>query len=231
MKQILVVVGHDTIDQSSSHQFFVSAGQEMEQVDYLLLDRWSKGLKPLYEQREDLLKYDRIIFQFQLHWYQAPYVMKEWIDYVFQLDEDFLNFKKSLRQKELGLVVIAGSPKNQYQPGASQGRSVYDLLSPYELLARHFEMKYLPAFVIHEFHLLGQQKQQQLLWRYNSYLTTGNQGRFSKYQRFIIKQLESLTPEQFDASPEDLVLLEMLIEAMTDRADDLEQLKGLVEEW
>ncbi|PMB84177.1 hypothetical protein CJ205_04350 [Dolosicoccus paucivorans] len=229
--QTLVVVGHDKIDRSSSHQFFISAGQEMEQVDYLLLDRWLKKSEPLWKQREHLLTYDRIIFQFQLHWYQAPYVMKEWIDYIFQLDDDFSNFKKALRQKELGLVVIAGSPKNQYQPGGSQGRSIYDLLAPYELLARHFEMVYLPAFVVHEFHLLGQQKQQQLLWRYNSYVTTGNQGRFSKYQRFIIHQLDSLAPEQFDASPEDLVLLDMLIETMTDRADDLEQLKGLVEEW
>lgn len=203
----------------------------MENVDYLLLDEWSATLAPLSQQRDNLLTYDRIILQFQLHWYQAPYIMKQWIDHVFQMDEGFATFKQSLTNKSFGLVVIAGSSASQYQPGASQGRSIYDLLSPYELLARHLKMVYLPAFVIDAFHLMSEQEKQRLLWRYNSYITTGNQARFSKYQRFIIDQLDRLMLEQFNASAEDEVLLEMLKDVMTDRADELEELKRLIEEW
>lgn len=229
----IVYMAHPNVSESSSHQFLLSSGQSLTQTSYVdLSEEFSKQqVFDVESERKRLVAYDRIIFQFQLHWYQAPAIMKLWMDQVFENAYNDSSFLRQLKQKQLGIVLIAGVKASAYQVGGKEGRTISDLLSPYELFAKHFDMVYLQPLTIHQFNYLSEQQKMDLMIRYSCYLDTGKVDSFRTWQSYLVQKLEKLDSSHLDFSNEDQMIFEIFIQELVQQADEVDELYSITEEW
>lgn len=230
----IVYMAHPDISHSSSHQFLLSSGKATTQAVFVDLSEQYQQQGYTFDiqaERERLLQFDQIIFQFQLYWYQAPAIMKIWLDAVFDLEYSDERFRQELADKNLGLVVIAGAKAEHYQAGGREGRTLSELLSPYELFARHFNLNYLMPLAIHQFHYMDEPMKFDLMMHYACFIETGVANSFTALQYYIIEKLEKLTENELDLSETDQLMLEMFTNELSDQADDLNDLNQLNEFW
>ena len=230
----IVYMAHPDIDQSSSHQFLLSSGKANTEAVFVDLSEEFQQQGATFNvqaERQRLLAFDQIIFQFQLHWYQAPAIMKIWLDTVFGTDFNDERFRQELKGKRLGLVVIAGVKVEHYQAGGREGRTLSELLSPYELFARHFGMTYLMPFAVHQFHYMDEAMKFNLMMRYACFLETGAANSFTALQHYIIGKLGNLTEDELALSETDQLLFDMFTNELINQADDLDELNDLNDLW
>lgn len=108
--------------------------------------------------RQVLVKaHDRIVFQFPFHWYNAPSLLKQWMDSVFAFGFSHGPNGNSLKGKEFRLVISAGGQKQSYQAGGAQHFTISELTKTYEAMAKFTGMNYRPAFVLYATHLLSEE--------------------------------------------------------------------------
>ncbi|EHR37252.1 NAD(P)H-dependent oxidoreductase [Facklamia languida] len=221
----IIYLAHDDLASSSSQQFLVASGRHLTEATYVDLGaQWQAD--PTFDRSEELdrlAQYDRVIFQFPLYWYQAPAVLKVWIDQV--LDQGTgLGF---IAGKELGLVVIAGAPARNYQLAGREGVTVSDLLSPYYALSRYLGMRFLEPFTIFQFAYLSEAEKMRLMYDYALYLKTGEARRFNDLQDMIIQALQDL---DLNLSPVDQVVFDQFVMALEDQAQSLKDYQA-VDQW
>lgn len=230
----IVYLAHPDVASSTSHQFLLSSGKEITTCDYVdLMTEFEENDHSfdVLRERERLLQYERVIFQFQLYWYQAPAIMKQWLDAVLDQDATSPVFYKQLTGKELGIVLIAGVKADHYQAGAREQVTISELLSPYEALARHFGMKYLAPLAIHQFNYMDEAMKFELMMRYGCFLETGAAHSFTALQAYIVKQLKALTPDQLELSDTQDMLFDMFVDEVEERASELGDLFNLMDTW
>lgn len=224
----LCYIIHDNMDNSSSQQFLLASGKAMTQVTYVDLQNDSQrqnGFDP-NEEWNRLSQYDRIIFQFPLFWYQAPALLKQWIDQVFDETIPSSQWKEQLKGKELGLVVVVGSPARDYRRGTKLGVTLSELLAPYQAFANFFEMIYLPAFEIYQFHYSTEAERYQLLIDYSFYLDHGRIPSLKEKAHFIYQHLRGI---QLNLPPRDQYAFEQLLDTMLSQADEITEIKEMLE--
>ncbi|MBZ6527072.1 NAD(P)H-dependent oxidoreductase [Aerococcaceae bacterium DSM 111021] len=233
MSRTIVYVAHPDVATSSSQQFLLSSGKQITDVTYIDLQSEfeNKGLFDSEKERARLLSYDRIIFQFHLYWYQAPAILKLWLDNVLQDRQMNSQFARQLVSKELGLVVVAGVNEGQYQAGGREKRTLSELLSPFESLAHYYNMTYLPIFSVHQFAYMSELEKMELMYQYACYLVEGTHLSYLKYQRFLLEKLDTTESEQLNLSAEQEVLFELWKNMLEDQADEVSELFDLTDRW
>ncbi|UUX32911.1 NAD(P)H-dependent oxidoreductase [Fundicoccus culcitae] len=229
----IVYIAHPNVNESSSHQFLLSSGRALTDVTYVDLTKeyMEHQAFDVNKERKRLVAYDQIIFQFQLYWYQAPAIMKHWMDQVFNHSYKDYAFIQQLKNKRLGIVLIAGVKASAYQPGGTEGRVISDLLSPYEVFARHFEMNYLTPFTLHQFNYLTEFQKMTLMVRYACYLETGASDSFRVLQSYLINKLKQLNANNLALTDEEHMVFEIFIQQLSDQADEIDELYTITEEW
>ena len=98
-------------------------------------------------EQAELDKADRIIFQFPFYWYSCPALLREWEDRVIAAGWAY-GGAHHLEGKELKLVVTTGSESAKYQKDGEYGRTMEELLSPFEVFAYKIGMRYEQPFLV-----------------------------------------------------------------------------------
>src|SRR5574344_402324 len=221
MMKTVCYIAHPDVNQSSSQQYLLESGLNYFQAQYVNLYEMMNNLVIENEQNR-LLAADQIIFQFPMYWYQAPGILFEWINQVWS------TLKPSqLKGKTLGIVVVVGGKKEHYQSGGREGRTVSELLSNFEVLARHFKMNYKPIFAIHQFQYMNEQQKAHLMWRYLFYLETKEEERLTNYHRFIIARAKTLIGEEIAADHNLAPLWQAFISQLEMQEFEIEELMGI----
>lgn len=234
MVRTIVYTAHPDIADSSSQQFLMSSGQHITDVTYVdLQSEWNSNKKFDREREsERLLEFDRIIFQFHFYWYQAPAILKLWLDTVFvdkQTDPKFFN---EFRGKQLGIVVVAGVRESHFQAGGREKRTLSELLSPYETFANYYELEYMPIFSVHQFANKSELEKMKLMYEYSCYLEEGTHLSYLTLQSHLLKKLEELDLEaHLDLSAEQEVLFTMWQNDLEHQADEVSELFELTDGW
>lgn len=161
----LVIVSHPKISESATQNFlkasFINDAQLMwhEITENIDVD----------QERQLLLKYDRIVFQFPLYWYTAPTALRKWFDEV--LDGDFVfNGRTPLKNKEFGLVISTGISRQQFQAGGQENVSISEMLKPFEMSAKKLQMEYIRPLMIYQFEYYTDDQKYRLVTEYQRYL-------------------------------------------------------------
>lgn len=216
MTKTLVIIAHPDIDNSGSQQFLMESCQNLEGVVlYILEDKKIDSL----EEQEQLKQYDRLVFQFPMYWYSAPFILKKWLDDVFQ-DTSSIDF---LKGKELGLVISMGVSEDSFAAGKEENFTLSELFRPYEAFAKKAQMKYLPIFPISLFSYLLETEKKELLIKYQQYLTKENKNTFKSKESWFINQLE----KDNEKSSEEFLSILTIIQ---NNRDELDELVDLVRE-
>lgn len=233
MTKTIVYMAHPDSNNSSSQQFLLSSGTSITDVTYVDLQNEFDQAKAFDVQKEQhrLLDYDRIIFQFPLYWYQAPAILKLWLDTVFEDRVTNPVFAMQLQDKELGIVAVVGVKAGEFQAGGREKRTLSELLSPYEVLANYYGMKYLPIFAVHQFAYLSEEEKMVLMYQYACYLEEGTHLSYLTYQRYLLEKIADITSQQLDLSDEQAVMYELWLHLLEDQADEVSELFDLTDRW
>ena len=211
----LVVVAHPHLKNSSTESFLKKAATCESNVT------WHPLAPPFNIEKEQKLlnTADRIIFQFPMYWYSAPAILKEWLDKVWN---SRLISHRLVAGRELGIVVTVGHAASSFQPGASQQYTIAELLRPFEALAHHLGLKYLPAFPIYQFDQQSDEERQLLFIRYQQYLTIPKLGHFKSNVKWFADKLEYKIIKEKDVVQR--AKLEQLLTLLNDQQEELDDL-------
>lgn len=214
-------VGHPDVAMSSSQQFLIQSGKARADVTYIDLSKKLSGMVPQKEAIR-LDEYDQILIQFPLYWYQAPSVVKEWIDTILG------NISPSrLKGKRFGLVVVVGAKQEEYQAGGNVGRTLSELLSSYQALAQYFGMNYQPIFSVFQFQYLTEEEKMELMWRYLYHLKEREPLSLQSWRKFLLNEIESSDWEEL--GEESQLIWSSYLDDMVDQGDQVDELMRLNE--
>ncbi|WP_025728124.1 NAD(P)H-dependent oxidoreductase [Atopobacter phocae] len=192
----LIIVTHPSYTSSTTQHFFKESTAGLEQVTWHVLDQQIKadGHFDVTAEQQLVATHDRIIFQFPLYWYSAPFLLKQWIDEVIDW-----NLKKK-SSKELGLVVTLGVKASHFQSGGREGFTLSELYRPFHALAQTLHWTFLPPLNVFKFAQLTEDEKKLLLIRYRRYVTHNREDSLIQRETWAVNELEQLIAQTTDAS-------------------------------
>lgn len=150
MTKILVILAHPDIDSSRINKAMVdSVTNEAEIRVHDIYSHYPDGKINVENEQQLIEIHDKIVFQFPLYWYSCPPLLSEWLCQVWQRGWAYGPGGRALSLKTFGVAVSTGSNERDYQQEGRYGRSIREILIPFEMLAKHTSMHYLPPFAIH----------------------------------------------------------------------------------
>ncbi|MBG9980686.1 NAD(P)H-dependent oxidoreductase [Facklamia sp. DSM 111018] len=222
----IIYIAHDDASSSSSQQFLLAAGRSMTKTDYVDLSVEYKQNTKFDDdiELERLQKYDRVIFQFPLYWYQAPAIMKVWLDQVFGNVLKLAKFKQALSGKDFGIVCVVGARPSHYQLGGRDGVTLSSLLSPYFAWANYMGLHFLEPFVIYQFQNKIEKEKMRLMMEYSMYLEQGLVEDFYALQSYVLDKMRAINLE---LSPIDSLIFQQFMNDFENGLQELEEINLL----
>lgn len=149
MTKTLVIVAHPDMARSRVNAAWAEALRRAGDITL-------RDLSALYPdgridgavERTLLEAHDRIILQFPLTWYSCPPILSAWQIAILTRGWAYGPGGRALRLKTLGVALSTGSNGRDYQPDGRYGRTLEEVTIPFELMARHTGMHYLPPFTL-----------------------------------------------------------------------------------
>ena len=147
----LVILAHPNIGKSSANKRWreelLKYPEEIEVHElYKEYPDWNINIK---KEQELLEKYNHIILQFPLYWFNCPPLLKKWLDDVFEHNWAYGTNGNKLKDKKIGLAVTTGSKKECYSHGGENRFTLDELLIPFETTINYVKANYLPYFTIY----------------------------------------------------------------------------------
>lgn len=151
MKKTLIVLAHPNMQESRLNKALIETVKDLENVT--INDIYSKYSTPnsidVAKEQELLLNHDRIIFEFPLHWFNAPGLLKYWLDLVFAPGFSHLGGNK-LAQKEFKVATTTGAPDIAYTSNGHMQVTVEELVKPFQTVALYTNMIPTTPFVVYD---------------------------------------------------------------------------------
>lgn len=137
MKNILIISGHPALEQSNANKTI------LEEVKNILPNAEISQLDTLYPdfkinveaEQEKLKKADIIVWQFPVHWYALPALLKKWLDDVFTYGFAYGVPETALKGKKLILSCTTASPEEAYQKGGAQNYEITEFFNSHRQTA------------------------------------------------------------------------------------------------
>lgn len=164
---------------------------------------------------------DRIIFQFPLYWYAAPFGLKKWEDEVLTRNFIYGDGSYPLENKEFGLVVTTGMPLKDFQHGATENITLDEAMAPYHAIAHLSKMDILPIFSVPQFWYMNEDEQMQLLIDYQRYLSQKMPDSLANREEWFHHQLDDFVSELSD---DDKFIGGLIADTFVNNEDSLSQL-------
>lgn len=145
----LVIVAHPRWAQSRVNAAWVEALQQQRcaRVHHLGTAGSSSPIDVPAEQAL-VAAHQRILFQFPLYWYACPSILSAWLEQVLLRGWAYGPGGRALNGKTFGIALSTGSNADDYTAAGRYGRTIDEITVPFELLALHTGMHYLPPFVL-----------------------------------------------------------------------------------
>ncbi|WP_334329927.1 NAD(P)H-dependent oxidoreductase [Companilactobacillus sp. HBUAS59699] len=213
----LVIVSHPEIDNSQTQQFLKKGADDIQATWHHV-----EELDKIDIQKEQglLRQADRVIFQFPLYWYAAPFGLKKWEDEV--LTRNFIYGDKTfpLEDKEFGLIVTTGMPLKDFQKGATENITLDEAMAPYRAIAHLGRMKIMPLFSVPQFWYMSEEEQMQLLIDYQRYLSQPFPDSLVNREEWFEKHLHQFVSE---LGPKDQFTGNLILDTFIQNKENLEQ--------
>lgn len=152
-KKVLVIQAHDDMNNSRVNKRFSKEIEGLGNVEI----RDLKALYPDYRidieaEQEAIRRADKIVFQFPMFWFNAPSILKEWIDKVYALGFAFDVTSEGYQRRELNgkefmLAVSMGGHEAAYE--GEKYKSVDECLTPYIYTSKFCGMKVAEPFYVY----------------------------------------------------------------------------------
>lgn len=144
----LVVVAHPRWAESRIHAAWAQALQQGCARVHRLQPLGPEGRFDVPAEQALVAAHERIVFQFPLYWYSCPSLLSAWLEQVLLRGWAYGPGGRVLNGKTFGIALSTGSNADDYTAAGRYGRTIDEVTVPFELLALHTGMHYLPPFVL-----------------------------------------------------------------------------------
>lgn len=159
INRILVLFAHPAFHRSRVNRVLVEAVKAMEGITFHdLYDAYPDFGIDVASEQELLVAHDVVVFHHPFFWYSTPAILKEWQDLVLQHNWAYGHRGTALRGKTLFNVITTGGREEAYRAEGHNRFTMRELLAPVEQTARLCGMDFLPPFVAHGTHRMGEEE-------------------------------------------------------------------------
>lgn len=171
MARVLVLFAHPRLEKSRTNAALLRR----------LPSDASITVRDLYEEYPDfnvdiqaeqalLEAHDVYLWHHPLYWYNAPPLVKQWIDLVLAFGWAYGPGGDRLRGRAMGHVVTTGGAEAAYQLDGYHGWTLDEFLRPLERTVTLCGMRWLPPFAVHGTHRLTDEALAREADRYAEYV-------------------------------------------------------------
>jgi len=147
MTKALIISGHPDLDRSLANRTILSDLHDLPGivVEQRRLDRLYPDFQiDVAAEQAALVQADIIVWQFPLHWYALPALMKKWVDDVLVFGFAHGAGGDKLHGKALIQSFTTGAPAEAYAHGKPMNFTIEEFLPPQRQTAALCGMEYLP---------------------------------------------------------------------------------------
>ncbi len=126
MKKTLIIVGHQSYENSVYNKKLIETIKDIENITVHIL---TKDFNAQDEQNL-LTKYDNIILQYPIYWYNTTPLLKSWLDEVLTYGYAYGPNGDKLENKNFGIVVTTGSALEAYSAEGFVKFTLEEILAP-----------------------------------------------------------------------------------------------------
>ncbi|WP_414051911.1 NAD(P)H-dependent oxidoreductase [Macrococcus animalis] len=139
----LVIIVHPEMYQSRVNRMWKDALQQ-ENIDVCdLYAMYPDSKIDIEAEQADLLKYDKIVFQFPFYWYSSPPLLKQYLDEVFLFNFAYGPEGNKLHSKKFALGITVGSPVSDYTVQGFNRFTMDELLTPFAATFHYVGAEYV----------------------------------------------------------------------------------------
>lgn len=139
----LVIVTHPNLESSLINRTWLAelTNHSEELEIYSLYEKYPDLNFDVAAEQELLSKYDEIIFQFPLHWFNVPFALKKYIDEVLAYGWAFGPGGDNMKGKKIRFAVSTGGDKETYESRVT----LDELLKPMAISFHYCGCEVLPT--------------------------------------------------------------------------------------
>lgn len=150
---VLVLFAHPSVETSRVNRAMLEGVRSLDGVTVTdLYETYPDFDVDVGREQASAEQHAALVFQHPVYWYNAPALLKEWIDVVLTHGWAFGNGGTALHGKRLLSAVTAAGGREGYNRDDGRRHSLSELFAPFHQTAHYCGMTYLEPFVLHESH-------------------------------------------------------------------------------
>lgn len=149
MKKILVIFAHPKVTQSKMNMEMRRHIADLKHVTiHDLYAEYPDFLIDVEREQTLVEEHDVIIFQHPFYWYQAPAIIKEWLDLVLEYGWAYGVGGTALQDKIMLQAITAGGGADSYRREGYNRYTIKELTTPFIATANLCKMKWREPFTV-----------------------------------------------------------------------------------
>ncbi len=156
MARVLILFAHPRLEKSRTNKALLRHIPTHDDITFHdLYEHYPDFNIDLEAEKKLLTDHDVIIWHHPFYWYNAPPLMKQWIDIVLELKWAYGPGGTALAGKICFNVLTTGGASEAYQAEGRNRYTIRQFMAPFEQTALLCKMIYLPPFVVQGTHKLS----------------------------------------------------------------------------
>jgi len=153
MKKVLVIFAHENSEESRVNKRLLEELETQDNVEIRDIKKLYRDFKiDVHQEQEAIKNADKIVFQFPMYWFNAPSILKEWMDKVYTIGFAFDMTKEGYQRRELDgkefmLAVSMGGAREAYE--GDRVKTVNECLTPYIYTSKFCGMKVVEPYYVY----------------------------------------------------------------------------------
>ncbi|MDV3519365.1 NAD(P)H-dependent oxidoreductase [Lentilactobacillus otakiensis] len=135
---------------------------------------------------------------------------------------NYIVANRSLKTKELGIVVTLGDAEADFQAGGPEAFTISELLRPFQAFAHKAGMQYLKPFVVDQFGYMDPTQKQRMLIDYLQYLSAEMPLNLANREQWLVGRLQATKEGKSDEQQQ---AIDLVINSIEDQQNNVESLK------
>lgn len=150
----LIIVSHPDISQSVVNRRWI---KELEKYPdqftvHNIYGLYSDGKINVKKEQELLEKYDTIILQYPLQWFNCPPLLKQWLDDVLTYGWAYGSKGDKMKNKKIALAISAGIKEEDFQEDGEWKVTIEQLILPFKTTSLYMQSDFRGYFVLYDTH-------------------------------------------------------------------------------
>lgn len=149
MKKILINFAHPAKSRSKINMALRKVVEDLEHVTINdLYANYPDFMIDVKKEQKLCEDHDIIIFQHPFYWYQAPSIVKEWMDLVLEYGWAYGSSGNALKGKLFVQALTAGGDESSYKADGSNLFTIAQMCSPYRATANLCKLEWIAPFTV-----------------------------------------------------------------------------------